>query len=246
MLRQNDLTSMKPRLYTKYQEEVKPGLQKEHGYANVHQVPVIKKIVVHMGVDAQQEKSALDDAMEEMKAITGRKPVVDRARKSVANFKLREGMAIGCHVTLRRDAMWEFLDRLTATALPGIRDFRGINPRSFDGRGNYSLGINDQAIFPEIELDKVKRTQGMDITIVTSAKTNDEALDLLTRMGMPFKSRKDMEALDAEKAKAKAAVEARAAIEAEAAAEAAAEAEAEAAAEVTEAKTGDETTAEEQ
>ena len=217
---------MKPRLYTKYKEEVKPALKKERGYANLHQVPVIEKIIVHMGVDAQQEKSALDDAMADMKIITGRKPVKNLARKSVANFKLREGMAIGCHVTLRREVMWEFLDRLTATALPGIRDFRGINPRSFDGRGNYSLGINDQAIFPEIELDKVKRTQGMDITIVTTAETNDEALDLLTRMGMPFASKKEMEILDAEKAKAKAAAEAKAAIEAEAAAEAATESEA--------------------
>ena len=217
---------MKPRLYTKYQEDVKPALQEGRGYANVHQVPVIEKIIVHMGVDAQQEKSAMDDAMADMKTITGRKPVVDLARKSVANFKLREGMAIGCHVTLRRDVMWEFLDRLTATALPGIRDFRGINPRSFDGRGNYSLGISDQAIFPEIELDKVKRTQGMDITIVTTAKTNDEALDLLTRMGMPFASRKEMEIKEAEEAKAKAAAKARAAIEAEAAAEAEASAEA--------------------
>ncbi len=217
---------MKPRLYTKYQEDVKPALQKGRGYANVHQVPIIEKIIVHMGVDAQQEKSAMDDAMADMKTITGRMPVVDLARKSVANFKLREGMAIGCHVTLRRDVMWEFLDRLTATALPGIRDFRGINPRSFDGRGNYSLGISDQAIFPEIELDKVKRTQGMDITIVTTAKTNDEALDLLTRMGMPFASRKEMEIKEAEEAKAKAAAKARAAIEAEAAAEAKASAEA--------------------
>ena len=222
---------MKPRLYTKYQEEVKPALKKERGYANLHQVPVIEKIIVHMGVDAQQEKSAMDDAMADMKIITGRKPVKNLARKSVANFKLREGMAIGCHVTLRREVMWEFLDRLTATALPGIRDFRGINPRSFDGRGNYSMGISDKAIFPEIELDKVKRTQGMDITIVTTAETNDEALDLLTRMGMPFASRKEMEILDGEKAKAKAAAEAKAAIEAEAAAEAAAEAETEAATE---------------
>ena len=238
---------MKPRLYTKYQEEVKPALKKERGYANLHQVPVIEKIIVHMGVDAQQEKSAMDDAMADMKIITGRKPVKNLARKSVANFKLREGMAIGCHVTLRREVMWEFLDRLTATALPGIRDFRGINPRSFDGRGNYSLGISDQAIFPEIELDKVKRTQGMDITIVTTAETNDEALDLLTRMGMPFASKKAMEILDAEKAKAKAAAEAKAAIEAEAAAEAAAEAETEAATESEAAAgAGDEVTTEEQ
>ena len=234
---------MKPRLYTKYQEEVKPALKKERGYANLHQVPVIEKIIVHMGVDAQQEKSAMDDAMADMKIITGRKPVKNLPRKSVANFKLREGMAIGCHVTLRREVMWEFLDRLTATALPGIRDFRGINPRSFDGRGNYSLGISDQAIFPEIELDKVKRTQGMDITIVTTANTNDEALDLLTRMGMPFASKKEMEILDAQKAKAKAATEAKAAIEAEAAAEAETEAATES--EVA-AGAGDEVTTEEQ
>ena len=238
---------MKPRLYTKYQEEVKPALKKERGYTNLHQVPVIEKNIVHMGVDAQQEKSAMDDAMADMKIIPGRKPVTNLARKSVANFKLREGMAIGCHVTLRREVMWEFLDRLTATALPGIRDFRGINPRSFDGRGNYSLGISDQAIFPEIELDKVKRTQGMDITIVTSAETNDEALDLLTRMGMPFASKKEMEILDAEKAKAKAATEAKAAIEAEAAAEAAADDGTEAAAEAEAAAgAGDGVTTEEQ
>ncbi len=177
---------MKPRLYSKYHEEVKPALQKERGYKNVHQVPCIEKIIVHMGVDATLEKSALEDAMADMQTITGRKPVVDRARKSVANFKLREGMSIGCHVTLRREVMYEFLDRLTAAALPRIRDFRGINPRAFDGRGNYSLGIAEQSIFPEIELEKVKRTQGMDVTIVTSAGTNEEALDLLTRMGLPF------------------------------------------------------------
>jgi large subunit ribosomal protein L5 len=181
---------MKPRLYSKYHDEVKPALKKERNYTNLHQVPRIEKIIVHMGLDATLEKSALEDAMNDMKTITGRKPVVNLARKSVSNFKLREGMPIGCHVTLRREVMYEFLDRLTAAALPRIRDFRGINPKSFDGQGNYSMGITEQSIFPEIELDKVKRTQGMDVTIVTSANTNDEALDLLTRMGMPFAGKK--------------------------------------------------------
>ena len=139
-----------------------------------------------MGVDATSEKSALDDAVKDMTAITGRKPVIDKSRKAVSNFKLREGQAIGCHVTLRREVMWEFMDRLTTAALPRIRDFRGISPRGFDGHGNYSMGVSDQSIFPEIELDKVKRTQGMDITFVTTAKTNDEAKDTLTKLGMPF------------------------------------------------------------
>ena len=181
---------MKSRLYSKYHEEVKPAMRKDRNYTNLHQVPCIEKIIVHMGLDATLEKSALEDAMNDMKTITGRKPVVNLARKSVSNFKLREGMPIGCHVTLRREVMYEFLDRLTAVALPRIRDFRGINPKSFDGQGNYSMGITEQSIFPEIELDKVKRTQGMDVTIVTSAGTNDEALDLLTRMGMPFAGKK--------------------------------------------------------
>ena len=169
-----------------YKDQVRPAMQEARGYQNVHEIPGIEKIVVHMGVDATMEKSALDDAVAEMTVITGRKPVIDKARKSVANFKLREGQAIGCHVTLRREVMWEFLDRLTTAALPSIRDFRGINPKGFDGRGNYSMGVSDQSIFPEIELDKVKRTQGMDITIVTTANTNDEAKDLLARLGMPF------------------------------------------------------------
>ena len=177
---------MKARLQTKYQEQVKPTLQSERQYKNLHQVPTLEKIVVRMGVDATLEKSALDDAVRDMSTITGRKPVIDKARKAVSNFKLRIGQAIGCHVTLRREVMWEFLDRLTTTALPRIRDFRGISPRSFDGSGNYSMGVSDQSIFPEIELDKVKRTQGMDITIVTTAQTNEEAKDLLAKLGMPF------------------------------------------------------------
>jgi large subunit ribosomal protein L5 len=139
-----------------------------------------------MGISASLEKSAIDDAAKDLAQITGRKPVISKSRHSIANFKLREGQPIGCRVTLRRDAMYEFFDRLIAAALPRIRDFRGLSPRSFDGRGSYSLGIGDQTIFPEIELDKIKRQQGMDVTIVTSAPTDAEALDLLKMMGMPF------------------------------------------------------------
>jgi len=139
-----------------------------------------------MGVSASLEKGAVDEAVRDLTLITGRKPVINKARKSIANFKLREGQSIGCHVTLRRDAMFEFFDRLVAAALPRIRDFRGVSRRSFDGRGNYSLGLADQTIFPEIDLEKIKRTQGMDVTIVTSAKTDEEALDFLKMMGMPF------------------------------------------------------------
>ncbi len=177
---------MKPRLYTKYQTEVQPALKKNRGYKNVHQVPRIEKIVVNMGVSASLEKGAIDDALKDLQMITGRKPVISKSRKSIANFKLREGQPIGCRVTLRREVMYEFLDRLVAATLPRIRDFRGISSRSFDGRGNYSLGIADQTVFPEIELDKIKRQQGMDITIVTSAPTDAEALELLKAMGMPF------------------------------------------------------------
>jgi large subunit ribosomal protein L5 len=177
---------MKPRLQTKYESEVRDALVQKRGYKNVHQIPRMEKIVVHMGVSASLEKSAIDDAAKDMAAITGRKAAISKSRKSIANFKLREGQPIGCHVTLRRDVMYEFFDRLVAATLPRIRDFRGVSPRHFDGRGNYSLGIADQTVFPEIELDKIKRTQGMDITIVTSAQTNEEAYDLLKFMGFPF------------------------------------------------------------
>src|SRR5277367_366519 len=177
---------MKPRLYEKYMNEVRPALKEKRQYQNVHQIPKLEKIVLNMGVSASLEKGAVDDAVRDMTMITGRKPIINIARHSIANFKLREGMPIGCRVTLRREVMYEFFDRLVAAALPRIRDFRGISPRSFDGRGNYTLGVGDQTIFPEIELDKIKRTQGMDITIVTSAPTNDEALELLKMMGMPF------------------------------------------------------------
>lgn len=174
------------RLYQKYVDTVRPSLVETWKYENVHQVPQLQKVVIRMGWNTSTEKGAVDDAIKELTAITGRKPVADRARKSVANFKLRKGQQIGCHVTLRREVMFEFLDRLISTALPRIRDFRGISPKAFDGRGNYSIGVEQQVIFPEIDADKVKRTQGMDITIVTSAKTNAEALDLLKKLGMPF------------------------------------------------------------
>jgi large subunit ribosomal protein L5 len=177
---------MKARLYEKYMKEVVPALKEKRQYKNVHQVPRLEKIVVNMGVSASLEKGAIDDAAKDLAMITGRKPVISKSRHSIANFKLREGQPIGCRVTLRRDEMYEFFDRLVAATLPRIRDFRGTSLRSFDGRGNYSLGIADQTVFPEIELDKIKRQQGMDITIVTSAPTNDEALDLLKMMGMPF------------------------------------------------------------
>ncbi len=177
---------MKTRLYQKYVQEVVPALKEKHKYSNPHQVPRMEKIVVNMGVSASLEKSAIDDAAKDLALITGRKPAISKSRHSIANFKLRQGQPIGCHVTLRREVMYEFFDRLIATALPRIRDFRGLSPRSFDGRGSYSLGVGDQTIFPEIELDKIKRQQGMDITIVTSARTDAEALDLLKLMGMPF------------------------------------------------------------
>ncbi len=177
---------MNSRLSKKYTDEVRPALTDKRSYKNVHEVPTMTKIVINMGVSASLEKGAVDEAVRDLTLITGRKPVINKARKSIANFKLREGQSIGCHVTLRRDAMFEFFDRLVAAALPRIRDFRGVSRRSFDGRGNYSLGLADQTIFPEIDLEKIKRTQGMDVTFVTSAKSDDEALDLLKMMGMPF------------------------------------------------------------
>jgi large subunit ribosomal protein L5 len=177
---------MKSRIYEKYTKEVREALKEKLQKKNVHEVPRMEKIVINMGVSAALEKAAVDDAAKDLATITGQKPVITKARKSIANFKLRQGQAIGCCVTLRRDMMYEFFDRLVATALPRIRDFRGVSRRSFDGRGNYSLGLSDQTIFPEIELDKIKRQQGMDITIVTNARTNADALELLKMMGMPF------------------------------------------------------------
>jgi len=177
---------MQPRLFKQYVDSVRPALMEKRKYKNVHQVPRIDKIVLNMGVSASLEKGAVEDAAKDLSMITGRKPVIAKARKSIANFKLRQGQPIGCHVTLRREVMYEFFDRLVAAALPRIRDFRGLSTRSFDGRGNYSLGVSDQTIFPEVDLDKIKRQQGMDITIVTTAGTDEEALELLKMMGMPF------------------------------------------------------------
>jgi large subunit ribosomal protein L5 len=184
---------MKTRLYQKYINEVVPALKEKRRYANPHQVPRMEKIVINMGVSASLEKSAIDDAAKDLALITGRKAAISKSRHSIANFKLREGQPIGCRVTLRREIMYEFFDRLIATALPRIRDFRGLSPRSFDGRGSYTLGVADQTIFPEIELDKIKRQQGMDITIVTTANTDDEALEMLKLMGMPFAEAKAKE-----------------------------------------------------
>src|ERR1017187_2703015 len=182
---------MKARLYNKYMNEVAPALKEKRKYANVHQIPRMMKIVVNMGVSASLEKNAVEDAAKDLALITGRKPVISKSRHDIANFKLREGQPIGCRVTLRRDAMYEFFDRLVATALPRIRDFRGLSPRKFDGRGNYTFGVADQTIFSEIEIDKIKRTQGMDITIVTSAPSDAEALELLKMMGLPLAEAKE-------------------------------------------------------
>ena len=177
---------MKARLFDKYKNEVMPALKAKHNYSNVHEIPKFVKIVVNMGVSASLEKGAIEDAAKDLTLITGRKPATSKSRHSIANFKLREGQVIGCRVTLRRDEMYEFFDRLVAAALPRIRDFRGLSPRKFDGRGNYTFGVSDQTIFPEIELEKIKRQQGMDITVVTTAKNDAEALDLLKLMGFPF------------------------------------------------------------
>jgi large subunit ribosomal protein L5 len=179
-----------PRLREIYYKEIVPALMKKFGYKNIMQVPRLVKIVVNMGVGkATQEPKLLEMAMGELAKITGQKPLVRRAKKSISNFKLRKGMAIGCKVTLRRDRMYEFLDRLINAAIPRIRDFRGLSDKSFDGRGNYTLGIKEHIIFPEINVDEVERIFGMDITIVTTAKTDEEAYELLRLFGMPFRKR---------------------------------------------------------
>ncbi len=176
------------RLQDKYQNEVVPALMQRFAYGNQMEVPKLEKIVVNMGVGAAiQEAKALDSAVSDLAKITGQKPVVTKARKSIANFKLREGMSIGCKVTLRGTRMYEFFDRLVSIALPRVRDFRGVSASSFDGRGNYTLGVKEQLIFPEIEYDKVERVQGMDIVIVTTAKTDEESKEFLRLMGMPFR-----------------------------------------------------------
>jgi large subunit ribosomal protein L5 len=176
-----------PRLRQRYREEVVPRLQRERGYRNVMEVPGLEKIVVNMGVgDAIKDGRMLEAAVGDLETITGQKPIVTKARKSIAGFKLREGMAIGAKVTLRGDRMWEFLDRLLSIALPRIRDFRGLPPKAFDGKGNYTIGVTEQLIFPEIDYDKVPRVRGMDITVVTTATTNDEGRALLLALGFPI------------------------------------------------------------
>ena len=176
------------RLQKRYLEEAVPALVKEFNYTSIMQAPKIEKIVVNMGVgDAIESPKVLDDAVAELTLITGQKPVVTRAKKSVANFKLREGMPIGAKVTLRGEKMYDFLDKLMNVSLPRVRDFRGISRDAFDGRGNYTLGVKEQLIFPEINFDDVKKTRGMDVVIVTTAKTNEEGRALLTNLGMPFR-----------------------------------------------------------
>jgi large subunit ribosomal protein L5 len=177
-------------LKTKYQQEVIPALQKQFNYRNVMMIPRLDKIVVNVGLgEAVQNAKALDAAVGDIAAITGQKPVVTRAKKSIASFKIRQGMPIGCKVTLRGERMWDFLEKLIYVSLPRVRDFRGVSPKAFDGRGNYALGLKEQLIFPEIDYDKVDKIRGMDIIIVTTAKTDEEAKALLKGLGMPFAER---------------------------------------------------------
>jgi large subunit ribosomal protein L5 len=177
------------RLRERYREEVAPALKARFEYQNVMQIPRLEKIVVNMGVgEAAQNNRAMDGAMDELARITGQKPQLRRARKSVAGFKIREGMPVGARVTLRGERMWEFLDRLISIALPRVRDFRGISPRSFDGRGNFALGLREQLIFPEISYDAIDATRGLDVAVVTTARTDEEARELLRLLGMPFRT----------------------------------------------------------
>ena len=176
-----------PRLKKQYREQIRAAMQEEFGYRNPMLIPGLEKIVVNMGVgDAAHDSKVMDGAIRDITAITGQKPQVTKARKSIAQFKLREGQPIGCHVTLRGDRMWEFADRLLTLALPRIRDFRGLNPKSFDGRGNYAMGLKEQIIFPEISYDQIEKVRGMDIIVTTTAKTDEEARELLRLFGFPF------------------------------------------------------------
>jgi large subunit ribosomal protein L5 len=176
------------RLKDRYVSEIRPKLMTDNGYRSIMEVPALTKITVNIGVgEATQNSKALDAAVSDLTSVTGQKPLVTRARKSVSNFKLRQGMPIGCMVTLRREKMYEFLDRLVNVAMPRIRDFRGINPKGFDGRGNFNLGLREQLVFPEIEYDKIDKIRGMTITFTTTARTDDEARQLLTELGMPFR-----------------------------------------------------------
>jgi large subunit ribosomal protein L5 len=180
--------STKPRLQTRYRAEIVPAMQDQFHYANVMTVPRLVKIVVNMGVgEAARDSKLIEGAVRDLTQITGQKPQVTRARKSIAQFKLREGMPIGAHVTLRGDRMWEFLDRLLSIALPRIRDFRGLSPRQFDGRGNYTFGLTEQVMFHEIDQDRIDRSRGMDITVVTTATNDDEGRALLRQLGFPFR-----------------------------------------------------------
>ena len=181
-------TTTTPRLKTKYREEIAGKLREEFSYENVMQVPGLVKIVVNMGVgDAARDSKLMDGAVRDLTTITGQKPAITKARKSIAQFKLREGQPIGCHVTLRGDRMWEFLDRTLSLALPRIRDFRGLSPKQFDGRGNYTFGLTEQSMFHEIDQDRIDRVRGMDITVVTTATNDDEGRALLKALGFPFK-----------------------------------------------------------
>ena len=177
-----------PRLKQRYRDEIRDGLQEQFGYGNVMQIPGVVKVVVNMGVgDAARDAKLIDGAVRDLATITGQKPQVRRATKSIAQFKLREGMPIGAHTTLRGDRMWEFLDRLVSVALPRIRDFRGLSPKQFDGRGNYTFGLVEQSMFHEIDQDRIDRVRGMDITVVTTATNDDEGRALLKQLGFPFK-----------------------------------------------------------
>ncbi len=184
----SDDTTEAPRLKTQYEDAIRPKLQEEFGYKNVNQIPKVEKVVVNVGLgEATTNPKLLERAMEELAQITGQKPVLRRAKKSVSNFKLREGQAIGCSVTLRGSRQWEFLDRLLSVALPRVRDFSGVSPKAFDGRGNYTLGVREQTIFPEVDYDKVEKVTGMNVTLVTTANTDAEAKSLLTHLGVPFR-----------------------------------------------------------
>jgi large subunit ribosomal protein L5 len=183
------MTDYEPRLRNKYKDEIVPQLMKDFGFKNVMQVPKLNRIVVNMGLgEAVQNAKLIESAAEELSAITGRKPVVTRAKKSIATFKLREGMPIGVMVTLRGEQMYDFLDRLISIALPRTRDFKGISPKAFDGRGNYTLGIREQIVFPEVNYDKIDRIKGMNVTLVTTAETDEQGRALLKSLGMPFRN----------------------------------------------------------
>ena len=181
-------TDLAPRLKGRYKSEIAPALKAKFGYKNVMQIPTLTKVVVNMGVgEAARDSKLIEGAIRDLATITGQRPQVTRSRKSIAQFKLRENMPIGAHVTLRNDRMWEFTDRLLSIALPRIRDFRGLSPKQFDGKGNYTFGLTEQVVFPEIEQDKIDRTRGMDITLVTTTKTDEEGRELLRALGFPFR-----------------------------------------------------------